>query len=126
MTFFRQSLNIFRFSPIFSTLPPSHVQSYNYNCTIHLLQLQVTIYNCRNCDQLHVKICPASPVTSHHSLFLYLIFLLLFLYAVSTLTFCISISYTCRPIVMDASCHPCLRRNENATMAVSLHLGCAL
>src|SRR6218665_3685717 len=59
MTFFRQSLNIFRFSPIFSTLPPSHVQSYNYNCTIDLLQLQVTVYNCRNCDQLHVKICPA-------------------------------------------------------------------
>jgi len=56
MTFFSHSFEIFAFSPLFSTL--SHLQSYNYNCTIHLLQLQITFYNCRNCDQLHVKICP--------------------------------------------------------------------
>src|SRR6218665_2846033 len=48
-------LAIRRFCPCF---PPSHLQSYNYNCTIHLLQLQMTFYNCRNCDQLKVKICP--------------------------------------------------------------------
>ena len=28
--------------------------------TTHLLQLQITFYNCRNCDQLHVKICPVT------------------------------------------------------------------
>ena len=39
--------------------PPSHLQSYNYNYTIDLLQLQIAFYNCRNCHQLHVKICPA-------------------------------------------------------------------
>jgi len=43
----------FSFSALFSTL----TQSYNYNCIIHLLQLQMTFYNCRNCDPLHVKIC---------------------------------------------------------------------
>ena len=46
----------FVFHPCF---PPSHLQSYNYSSTIHLLQLQMTSYNCRNCDQLHIKICPA-------------------------------------------------------------------
>jgi len=35
------------------------LESYNYNCTIHLFQLQIRFYNCGNCDQLHVKICPA-------------------------------------------------------------------
>src|SRR6218665_1080528 len=34
-----------------------HLNTYNYNCTIHLLQLQIAFNNCRNCDQLHVKIC---------------------------------------------------------------------
>ena len=29
-----------------------------YNCTIPILQLQTTLYNCTNCHQLHVKICP--------------------------------------------------------------------
>ena len=46
------------FHPLFLTI--LHLQSYNYNCTIHLLQLQITFFNCRNCDQLHVKICPAA------------------------------------------------------------------
>ena len=46
----------FIFHPCFR---PSHLQTYNYNCTFHPLQLQITFYNCRNCDQLHVKICPA-------------------------------------------------------------------
>jgi len=55
MTFFRHSLEISRFLPAFR---PSHLQIHNYNCTIHLLQLQITFYKCRNCDQLHVKICP--------------------------------------------------------------------
>src|SRR6218665_56898 len=57
MTFFsHDSVKNFRFfTPFF---PPSRLQSYNYNCTIHLLLLQITFYNCRNCDQLHVKVCP--------------------------------------------------------------------
>ena len=33
---------------------------YNYNCTIPILQLQTPFYNCTNCHQLHVKICPGS------------------------------------------------------------------
>ena len=53
---FCHSLQICEFSSLFLTL--SHLQSYNYNCTIHHSQLQITFYNCRNCDQLHVKICP--------------------------------------------------------------------
>ena len=32
---------------------------YNYNCTIPILQLQTTFYNCTNCHQLHIKISPA-------------------------------------------------------------------
>ena len=54
------------FTIIFSTFlgfhpsfPLSHFQIYNYNCTIAILQLQITFYNCRNCHQLHVNICPA-------------------------------------------------------------------
>src|SRR6218665_2382759 len=35
-----------------------NLRIYNYNCTIAILQLQITFYNCRNCHQLHVKICP--------------------------------------------------------------------
>jgi len=31
---------------------------YNYNCTIPILKLQTTFYNCTNCHQLHIKICP--------------------------------------------------------------------
>ena len=37
----------------------SHFKIYNNNCTIAILQLKITCYNCRNCHQLHVKICPA-------------------------------------------------------------------
>ena len=59
ITFFSHSLEICRFHRCFRS---SHLQSYNYmcNCTIHLLQLQISFYNCRNSDQLHVKICPGS------------------------------------------------------------------
>jgi len=53
--FFLIHSTFFVFHPSF---PPSHFQSYNYNCTIDLLQLQITIFSCRNCHQLHVKICP--------------------------------------------------------------------
>src|SRR6218665_2411734 len=35
---------------------------YNYNCTIPILQLQTPFYNCTNCHQLHVKICPGYTV----------------------------------------------------------------
>src|SRR6218665_2864645 len=44
------------------SFPFSHFKIYNYNCTIAILQLQITFYNCRNCHQLHVKICPGSKV----------------------------------------------------------------
>ena len=58
--FFHHSLNIFStffgFQPSFQL---SHFQIYNYNCTIPILQLQITFYSCRNCHQLHVKICSA-------------------------------------------------------------------
>ena len=58
--FFSHSLEICCFSPLFSILTLTKF----YNCTIHLLlQLQITFYNCRNCDQLHVKICPGLHVT---------------------------------------------------------------
>src|SRR6218665_3970486 len=50
------NLQSLSFHPSFSH---SNFQTYNYNCAIHLLQLQITFYNCRNCHQLHVKICPA-------------------------------------------------------------------
>src|SRR6218665_596565 len=40
-------------------------KSYNYNCTIHLLQLQMTFYNCRHFGQLHIKICPARRIMEH-------------------------------------------------------------
>ena len=60
--FFHHSLNIFIFSTFCDfrpSFPLSLFQIYNYNCTIPILQLQITFYNCRNCHQLHVKICPA-------------------------------------------------------------------
>jgi len=44
--------------PNLSFFTPVFLQSYNYSCTIHLLQRQMTVYNCRNCEPLHVKICP--------------------------------------------------------------------
>ena len=53
-------LNCSFFTPVFDP----HI--YNYNCTIHLLQLQMTFYNSRNCDQLHIKICPV------HTFWIYL------------------------------------------------------
>ena len=52
-TFFRHSLeNV-------STLTLKKLQLQLHNSPIDLLQLQITFCNCRNCDQLHVKICPA-------------------------------------------------------------------
>ena|SRR6218665_3683639 len=49
-----------------------HILSRIYNCTKHgnrpidntktaYVTLKVRFYNCTNCDQLHVKICPALP-----------------------------------------------------------------
>jgi len=57
LTCFHHSLNIFStFFNFHPSFPLSHFQIYNYNCTIAILQ--ITFYNCRNCHQLHVKICP--------------------------------------------------------------------
>jgi len=62
---------ISNFSPVFSQkcyISGNLRRSYNYNCTIHFLKLQIRFYNCRNCDQLHVKICPVGiHVTSDQS-----------------------------------------------------------
>ena len=90
MTFFRHSLDIYRFSPLFSTL--SHLQSYNYNYTIHLLQRQMTFYNYRNCDQLHVKICPAGTMR--------LAFKLRFINFEFTITICIQSIYLTHPLIL--------------------------
>jgi len=62
LIFFHHSLNIFstfsqHFFGFHPSFPLSHFQIYNFNCTIALLQLQITFYNCRNFHQLHVKIC---------------------------------------------------------------------
>jgi len=51
------------------TFLSGHVLSRIYNCTkpgywpidnAATAQLHCTFYNCTNCDQLHVKICPVS------------------------------------------------------------------
>ena len=64
LTFFHHSIKVFStFFGFHPSFPLSHFQIYNYNCTIAILQLQITFYNCRNCHQLHVKICPAVKVT---------------------------------------------------------------
>src|SRR6218665_469240 len=52
------SLNFTLFTILFYTFPLFLFQIYNYNCTIPILQLKTTFYNCTNCHQLHVKICP--------------------------------------------------------------------
>jgi len=45
-------INIFGFHP---SSPLPHFQTYNYSCTISIIQLQIiTFLNCRNCHQLHV------------------------------------------------------------------------
>ena len=60
LSFIINSLNVFStFLGFHPSFPLSHFKIYNYNCTISILQLQITFYNCKNCDQLHVKICPA-------------------------------------------------------------------
>ena len=46
--FSRHSLDIFRFSTLFSTLTLTKLQLQLH--IIHLLQLQMTFYNCRNCN----------------------------------------------------------------------------
>src|SRR6218665_187699 len=42
-----------------TSFPLLHFQIYNDNCTIAILQLQITFYNYTNCHQLHAKICSA-------------------------------------------------------------------
>ena len=54
------SQNFTLFSILFYAFPLFQFQIYNYNCTIPILQLQTTFYNCTNCHQLHVKICPGA------------------------------------------------------------------
>src|SRR6218665_3479622 len=55
MTFFRHSLEISRFSPLFSILTLTNLQ---------LLTTANYIYNSRHCDQLHVKVCPVTSCSS--------------------------------------------------------------
>src|SRR6218665_1870262 len=52
------SQNFTLFAILFYAFPLFQFKIYNYNCTIPILQLQTTFYNCTNCHQLHVKICP--------------------------------------------------------------------
>jgi len=40
------------FLGVYLSFPLSHFKIYNYNCTIAILQLQITFYNGRNCHQL--------------------------------------------------------------------------
>jgi len=54
------SLNFTLYTILFYAFSLFQFKLYNYNCTIPILQLQITFYNCTNCHQLHVKICPAS------------------------------------------------------------------
>jgi len=56
---FSHSLIISNFY-LFSQQKTLQITNYNENCAIHLFQLQIRFYNCRNYDQLHVKIklCP--------------------------------------------------------------------
>src|SRR6218665_729195 len=49
------SQNFTLFSILFYAFPLFQFKIYNYNCTIPILQLQTTFYNCTNCHQLHVK-----------------------------------------------------------------------
>ena len=52
------SQNFTLFSILFYAFRLFQFKIYNYNCTIPILHLQTTFYNCTNCHQLHVKICP--------------------------------------------------------------------
>src|SRR6218665_3158713 len=52
------SQNVTLFSILLYAFPLFQFKIYNYKCTIPILLLQTTFYNCTNCDQLHVKICP--------------------------------------------------------------------
>ena len=56
------SQNFTLFTILFYAFPLFLFKIYNYNCTIPILQLQITFYNCTNCHQLHVKICPEPQV----------------------------------------------------------------
>ena len=59
--FFHQSLYIFStFFGVHPSFPLSHFKMYNCNFTAAILQLKIAFYNCRNCHQLHVKICPGT------------------------------------------------------------------
>src|SRR6218665_1582442 len=51
------SQNFTLFGILFYAFPLFQFKIYNYNCTIPILQLQSTVYNCTNCHLLHVKIC---------------------------------------------------------------------
>ena len=51
-------LKISPFHHFFYAFPLFQLKIYNYNCTIPILHLQTTFYNCTNSLQLHIKICP--------------------------------------------------------------------
>jgi len=60
-------LVICRFLPLlFSTLPLTKLQLQLHNSPF---QLQIPVYNCRNCDHLHVKICPGCSQSKTRSWF---------------------------------------------------------
>src|SRR6218665_3156622 len=65
--FLHHSKNLTLFSILFYAFPLFQFKIYNYNCTILILQLQTTFYNCTNCHQLHVKICPDSAQEGYYS-----------------------------------------------------------
>src|SRR6218665_3889666 len=50
--------NLTLFTILFYAFPLFQFKIYNCNCTILMLQPQTAFYNCTNCHQLHVKICP--------------------------------------------------------------------
>ena len=62
------SENFTLFTILFYSFPLFQFKIYNYNCTIPILQLQTSFYNCTNCHQLHVKICPGTPQSVDHIL----------------------------------------------------------
>ena len=62
--FFHHSLNVSQNFSVFTFL--LHSRTYKFTTTTAVIailqQLQITFHNCRNCHQLHVKICPAGNI----------------------------------------------------------------
>ena len=63
ISFLRTSFIISLSSSLMTFFSNSHInlssQSYNFNCTTYLIQLQFPFYNSRKLTQLTVRICPA-------------------------------------------------------------------